>query len=37
VDRQAWIDRACRAELERLGSDFPYAERFEVVEAEGAA
>jgi hypothetical protein len=30
--QQAAIDRLCRAELTRLGSDFPYAEMFEVVE-----
>lgn len=32
-DQQAAIDRHCRAELQRLGSDFPYDEVFEVVEA----
>ena len=29
--QQAAIDRLCQAELRRLGSDFPYAEIFEVV------
>jgi hypothetical protein len=31
--QQAAIDRHFQAELERLGSDFPYAEHFEVVQA----
>ncbi len=29
--QQAAVDRLCQAELERLGSDFPYADAFDVV------
>jgi hypothetical protein len=31
--QQAEVDRLCQAELEKIGSDFPYAKAFEVVEA----
>ena len=31
--QQAEVDRFCQAELERLGSDFPYGEMFDVIEA----
>ena len=32
-DQREAVDRVCRAELERLGSDFPYASAFDVEEA----
>jgi hypothetical protein len=32
-EQQAAIDRYFQAELQRLGSDFPYAEQFEVARA----
>ena len=30
--QQAEVDRLCQVELEKLGSDFPYAREFDVVE-----